>query len=353
MQAPTLAAVSLDATGGGVAVVGELLWTVFQSRWPSRARLLRLIEGTHTQPSLADKVRFALRLARVQAFGDTDWVLFSHLGLATVQHGVPRKLRTRYGVFLHGIEAWRPLTRGEHSLLAEAEIRIANSRYTAARVMERHPDIGPVHICPLALPPERAAGGCTEEGEAPGPDIGPHAVLVVGRMLAAERYKGHDQLIEAWPQIAAEVPDSQLVIAGHGDDLPRLRDKAAKSAASRSIVFTGFMPRPALNRLYDRAALFALPSRGEGFGLVYLEAMAHRRPSVGSIHDAAGEVIVDGCTGRLVDQQDIDGMAETIACLLRDDEQRRRMGEAGYRRLQEHFAFDTFASRLGALLNGG
>jgi phosphatidylinositol alpha-1,6-mannosyltransferase len=169
-------------------------------------------------------------------------------------------------------------------------------------------------------------------------------------MLGSERYKGHDQLIDAWPQVVARVPDAQLVFAGSGDDLPRLRQRATESPASASIAFTGFVARPALAALYDRAAVFALPSRGEGFGLVYLEAMAHRLACVGSIHDAAPEVIVDGVTGQLVNQDNVPEMADTLATLLLDESRRRTMGEAGYERVAREFTFDRFSDRLRGLL---
>ena len=184
------------------------------------------------------------------------------------------------------------------------------------------------------------------------PRLGPHAVLVVGRMLQSECYKGHDQLIDAWPLVMAAVPDAQLVIAGRGDDVERLRDKAARSSAGRAIVFVGYVSRAVRDALYEQAALFALPSRGEGFGLVYLEAMAHRRACIGSIHDAARDVIVDGRTGRLVDQDNLDALAKTIVSLLVNHQQRHQMGEEGYRRLQERFTFHTFAARVSALMNG-
>src|SRR5262245_9790738 len=104
-----LSAVSLDASGGGVAVVARLLWDVFQRHWGANAHLLTLIEGRHTQPTFTEKSRYALRLACLQAAGDADWVLYSHLGLAKPLLGMPRAYRKPYMIFLHGIEAWCPL----------------------------------------------------------------------------------------------------------------------------------------------------------------------------------------------------------------------------------------------------
>ena len=257
-----------------------------------------------------------------------------------------------YGVFLYGTEIWRPLTSSERQVLANADLRIAISPFTAARVADLHRGIGTRRSLSAGVAIEGIGRRSQHEQRHLVSPTRRSCCTVVGRMLSAERYKGHDELIEAWPRVVARVPDAQLVIAGHGDDVPRLREKAALSSVGPSIIFVGFVSQAVRDSLYEQAALFALPSRGEGFGLVYLEAMAHRRACVGSIHDAARDVIVDGQTGRLVDQDNVDLLADTIASLLIDQRGRGMMGEEGYRRLQEQFTFESFAKRVGSLLNG-
>ncbi|MDR1988975.1 MAG: glycosyltransferase family 4 protein [Acidobacteriaceae bacterium] len=348
MTSPALAAVALDSSesGGGIAVVTELLWAVLQHAFGSRARLIALLPGGHPTPSFIDKVRFGTKLVQAQVAGRTDWILFSHLALAKAQTGLPSRLRVPYGVFLHGIEAWCPLSTREQQILRDADVRLSNSAYTAGRVMSAHPDIGEVIACPLALPPAATQDACALSF-----DPGPHAVLVVGRMSAGEQYKGHDQLLEAWGFVLAQIPDARLIVAGGGDDLPRLRAKAATLGIDHTVIFTGFVSAAILNELYRRSALFALPSRGEGFGLVYLEAMRAGLPCVGSIHDAAGEVIRDGDTGCLVDQADIPGIATTLSRLLADAPLRARMGAAGRTRVNDMFSFDRFERQLLGVLN--
>jgi phosphatidylinositol alpha-1,6-mannosyltransferase len=344
--APALAAISLESTGGGVAAVARLLWDVCNSQW-DRAQLLKLIQGTHPQPTLADKVRYALRLAAVQATGRADWILYSHLGLAKPLRGIPRGMQKPYVVFLHGIEAWCGLPPAHLDLLAGATHRIANSTYTATRVMRAHPDIGPVAACPLASPRAVRAAGTRAPASV---DIGPHAVLAVGRLSSSERYKGHDELIEEWPLVVSQIPDAVLVIAGTGDDAPRLQEKAGRSGVATSIRFTGYVSDESLDALYRSAAVFALPSRAEGFGLVYLEAMERHLACVASVHDAAGDVIAHERTGLLVDQDTRGELAGALVTLLRDEERRTRMGNAGYARLQADFTVDRFRERLLGVL---
>jgi phosphatidylinositol alpha-1,6-mannosyltransferase len=253
-------------------------------------------------------------------------------------------------VFLHGIEAWRPLPHADARALREAALLVANSRYTARRVNETHTLEKPIEVCPLALAPTSAqpdAQRVTYWRQ----QIGARAVITVARMAAGERYKGHDQLLEAWPDVKACVSGSRLIFAGGGDDLPRLQSKAASLGLGGDVIFTGFLTGPELDALYAAAAVFAMPSREEGFGLAYLEAMSHGLPCIGSIHDASGEVLADAVSGCLVDQSDLAALADRLIQLLNDEALRRSMGSEGRRRARLCFSYEQFRHRLLGLLD--
>jgi len=342
-----LAAITLHPAGGGVAGVARLLWDAMQARWPD-ARLIRLLTDDtprHLASSMGARLAFGARIGLAQVSGTCGWTLYSHLSLAKAQRFVPVWSRRPYVIFLHGIEAWGPLALADRGVVAGAVLRLANSAYTADRVRQAHPDIGPIVVCPLAVPP-RWNGTPAAARPTVRDRIGLHAVVVVARMSAAERYKGHDALLEAWPAVVARQPDAQLVIVGGGDDLPRLRQKAVALGVDPRVIFTGFVDAQELTGIYERAAVFAMPSRGEGFGLVYLEAMEHGLPCIGSIHDAAREVIEDGVTGCLVDQGDSRGLADRLVHLLTDDDRRRAMGEAARRRVRARFTAERFSASL-------
>lgn len=352
MSRPGLAAITLTPKGGGIAAVSRLLWGIFEQRWGSDARLFTLLDDARPSRSLDSstgaRLRFGARLARAQALRECDWILYTHLSVAKVQSFVPAPIRRPYGVFVHGIEAWRPLPDELQAVLRGAAVRVAISGFTAQRLQALHPTIGEVLTCPLALPPEKLSA--KSRGEPLDRDPGPHAVILVARMLASERYKGHDELMAAWPGVLARVPDARLVFAGEGDDVMRLRSEAKARGIESSVMFTGFVCEAQLTALYRRAAVFAMPSRGEGFGIVYLEAMAERLPCVGSVEDAASEVIVDGETGYLVRQADREALTDRLVRLLTDAELRRQMGEAGHRRLHERFTYAAFSRRVLSLI---
>ncbi|MGQ0737266.1 MAG: glycosyltransferase family 4 protein [Acidobacteriota bacterium] len=354
MSRPLLAAITFDDRGGGVAKVARLLRRVLFDHWPQASRVIELVRDPGDPPSFdsgpATRVGFGVRVVVPQLLGRCDWILYSHLALAHVQRFVPEPFRRPYAVFLHDIEAWGPMSAARRRVLRHAFLRLANSTYTAERVMREHPDAGRILACPLALEPtETRRGSADELANAERPET--PMVLSVGRMSSREQYKGHDQLLEAWPRVLARVPGARLVYAGTGDDIARLTAKATALGVADSLNCPGFVSTRELARLYTQAAVFAMPSRREGFGLVYLEAMSHRLPCIGSTHDAAGDIIQDGHTGFLVDQSDIGGLADRLTRLLTDDLLRRRMGEAGARRVAEQFTYERFASRLIGLVS--
>ncbi len=356
--AAVLGTITQESGHGGVARVSVLLWHALEKFAGTNRRLVTLLEKNSRQPKVTDKLRFAWELSRLQWHGQAKWILFDHVGIAAVQNLIPPAQRAPYAVVLHGVEVWRPLSPWQKRVLRAAAIRIAVSHHTAGQVAKAHPDIGPIEVCHLSLPPGEtgSAGRGTAELLGVGHDaevtarVGPHAVLIVGRISSSERYKGHGQLIEAWPLVRQSIPDAQLVIVGSGDDLPRLQAAASATGTGEAILFTGRVSDATLDMLYARASVFAMPSRGEGFGLVYLEAMRHGVACVASTHDGAREVVEHGKTGFLVDQDNIPELARVLVELLRNPALRREMGEAGLRRVNTYFSFDQFQARLAAVM---
>jgi phosphatidylinositol alpha-1,6-mannosyltransferase len=344
-----LGTATLAPSGDGIAYAARLLHRALSDLGGQEPTLVEL-GTTDTEPvSLKTRVQFLARLTRLQTMRRINWLLFTHIGIARAQLRVPKQWRRPYAVMLHGIEAWNAtLDRDRLDVMRQARVRLAISPHTARRVAAAHPNLPPIETCLLGLMPDDE-----HPDRVPGDvrvDYGPHAVVIVGRMSSAERYKGHDQLLLAWPRVLAEVPDANLVIVGRGDDVERLHMKAAALGIGRNVYFPGFLPDAAVRSVMRHAALFAMPSRGEGFGLVYLQAMRAGIPCLGSRDDAAADVIVDGETGLLVPKQDPDAIAGAVARLLTDETMRRRMGDAGRRRFESTFTYPRFRARLATTL---
>jgi phosphatidylinositol alpha-1,6-mannosyltransferase len=167
------------------------------------------------------------------------------------------------------------------------------------------------------------------------PEHGP-LILTVGRWDPAERYKGADTLISALPNVLKSFPRLLLVLVGDGADRPRLEQLARGLGV---VEHTRFL------RGLTQEDLFA-PSSGEGFGLVFLEAMAHGKPAIGGAHGGTPDVVDDGVTGLLVPHGDVTRLSSAIETILGDPIRAREMGAKGRERVASFYSFEHFELRL-------
>ncbi len=296
------------------------------------------------------QLRFVWQIWRSLRRHRHDFVFFDQLGPArSTQLPLPGFPPPRYAIFCHGIEL-EGAGRGQRGRTLRGAWRLlTNSEKTADRVRRLDPALADrIRVTPLCIDPRKT--GAWAVGEPASGAGRALAALIVGRMWSEERGKGHDAVIEAWARVRRSVPDAELWIAGSGNDRPRLEAKAAQRAPV-GVRFLGAVSDAELGHLYQRAAVFVMPSRQEGFGLVYAEAMWHGLPCIGSTRDAAGEVIKAGETGLLVPFGDVEAIGAAMADLLSDGERRDRMGEAARRRARERFGYASFRTALRAALD--
>ena len=255
-------------------------------------------------------------------------------------------------VCTHGIEVWEPLSPLRRRALRGASLILAPSEDTACQVATRQ-QIPRDRICVLhwALDPEFEA--LASDAKQPTPPANfpqGRVILTVGRWAANERYKGMDTLISALPRLLHEWTDLELVIVGEGDDQSWLEHIADGCGVRRHVHFMSGLSAAELSACYAACEIFALPSRAEGFGLVYLEAMARGKPVIGGAHGGAPEVIEDRKTGYLVPHGDIPLLATSIETLLANPAMAREMGARGRERVTRDFRFNAFAKSLKKIL---
>jgi len=176
----------------------------------------------------------------------------------------------------------------------------------------------------------------------------PHArvLLTVGRLISSEPGKGVDSVIRVLSDILKVVPDVFYVVIGGGDLQPRLKELAEESPARDRILFIGKLKLEQLRQYYSRSDIFVMPSRQEGFGVVFLEAMALGKPVIAGNHGGAPEIVQNGVTGFLVNPDDPQALADRLIQLLRDESLSRKMGDAGRQRVEENYTFSRFQEKL-------
>lgn len=251
-------------------------------------------------------------------------------------------------VMAHGIDVWNPLSTLRRRALLRASVVLAPSRFTARKLHEvQGIPRDKIRVLPWPINTEflrfaAAPGALPLPPEFPSGTI----ILTVGRWATSERYKGADELIRAIAQLRPSNPDLQLVAVGDGDDLPRLVDLAASLAVSDHVHFFSALSREQIAGCYSRADIFALPSTGEGFGLVFLEAMAFAKPVVGAAIGGTTDVVEDGVNGLLVTPHDPQGLSDALSQLLQDEPLRAQLGRVGAEIVRSKHCFDSFCENL-------
>jgi len=248
----------------------------------------------------------AFQWARTQR---PDLIFCGHINLLPLAHRLARSTGAPVWLQLHGIDAWERPERIHPRHFQHVALVTCVSRYTRGRFLSW-----------AQVPPNRVKVLSNTVAE-PGPEVGVAALraslqldgkrvlLTVGRLAASEAYKGQDRVIHCLPGLLQRHPELVYVIAGDGDDRPRLERLAEESGVADKVLFLGKVSGEDLDALYRIADLFVMPSTGEGFGIVFLEAMARGTPALGLDVDGSTDPLQDGELGRVSSES---GLCEAI-----------------------------------------
>jgi phosphatidyl-myo-inositol dimannoside synthase len=269
-------------------------------------------------------------------------VFCGHLYMASLAAVIAGLKRAKLVIQTHGTDAWPRPSRLQRAALETADLVLSVSRHTRARV------VGWAAIAPervLVLPNTVADAFMPGDGSALRAELGlegMQVLLTVGRMDSRERYKGHDRVIAALPKLWEKGHDLAYVVVGEGDDQARLENLAREAGVAKRMHFLGGVGPERLAELYRVADLFVMPSTGEGFGIVFLEAMASGTPALGLDVAGASDALGDGELGALVSEVEL---VDTIDRLLSSHKQRRdKLSEV----VRARFGRQAFANRLRA-----
>lgn len=268
-----------------------------------------------------------------------DFVFYEHVHLAVIHHLLPQLKAVPYGVFLHGIEVWEPLVSRRREALLRADILLANSATTVAAARAVNPWLPEVTVTWLGVPRRQAV---VPAGELP--PVG----LIVGRMASVERLKGHDPVLDAWPEVRKAIPPARLLIVGGGNDQARLRRRVAQEQIA-GVEFLGRLTDQERDQVLARSRLFFFPSKQEGFGLAGVEAAAGGVPVLGLAGTVMSELFPNG-GAILVNDLLAPTITQAAVRVLGDAEYATALGQAARRRVEETFLEEHFMARFQAAL---
>jgi phosphatidyl-myo-inositol dimannoside synthase len=248
-----------------------------------------------------------------------DLVFCGHLFMAPLAAVIARALRVPLWIQVHGIETWHEPSALQRRSVESATIITSVSRDTRRRLL-KWVGIDPARVKVLPC----TVGAQYQPGPKPPFLLDRHAaagkkvLVTVSRLHSSERYKGHDRVIRTLPRLLSQHPEIIYLIVGDGDDRPRLESLAVECGVGKHVQFTGWVPSEELPDYFRLADVFVMPSLAEGFGIVFLQAMATGVPVIAGNQGGSRDALCDGVLGTLVDSENSDELASAIHAALDD-----------------------------------
>jgi glycosyltransferase involved in cell wall biosynthesis len=298
---------------------------------------------------------FAWGLFRSAASERPDIVVTTHVNFAPVAHWLQKLFHIPYAAVGHGVEVWEIANKRVRAALRAADRLLAVSDFTRLRMASTLAlDVNRIALLPNTFDPEQFY---------PGPK--PHyllkryrlsenqpVILTIARLAGAERYKGYDQLLRALPLVREQFPNVRYVLGGRGADRPRIEALIRDLGVSANVTLAGYVADHELRSHYNLCDAFAMPSKGEGFGIVFLEALACGKPVLAGNKDGSVDAVLNGALGVLVDPDNVTETANALIAILARKHSNRMISDADALRSRaiEAYGYQEFRERLGEVL---
>ena len=299
---------------------------------------------------------FALQVFLAASQQRPDLFICGHINFSPLALRIFNLLKIPYWVVVHGIDAWDIKDASKISALRAAQRIISVSEYTSARITAEH-KISPESI--FRIPntfdasqfviqpkPQYLLDRYQFKSDQP-------IILTVTRLASGDRYKGYDQIIQSLPAIRRQIPNIHYLLVGKGDDRERIEAMVKTTDVGDCVTLAGFVSDNELADYYNLCDVFAMPSKGEGFGIVYLEALACGKPTIGGNQDGAIDALCHGELGVLVNPDEVEELGETIIQILQGKYSLPILYQPEMLRQKviQTYGFDRFKQYLSQLLS--
>jgi len=258
-----------------------------------------------------DYIRHIIRLSAVKF----DLIICGHINLLPVSYVIKMFNKTPLVLTVHGIDAWNKHKSSlVNYLINKVDFFWSVSRTTRNRMTDwSGVNINKFYIIPNTInldlyKPGKKSDELLEKYQLHGKKV----VMFLGRLSKAEKYKGVDEIIECAEKVVREDSNVRFLILGDGDDKQRLENKTYDLHLDKFIFFTGFVTESEKILFYRSSDLFVMPGKGEGFGIVYLEALACGIPVIGSLLDGSKDALKEGKLGKLVNPNNAEEIIRAI-----------------------------------------
>ena len=270
-------------------------------------------------PTFWRSFHFAFNLIMGALKARPDLIICGHINFAPIAFWIHRLTGIPYWICVYGADAWDIQDSWKKQALHSADKIVSISGYTRDQLIrEQALNSEQISILPVTFDASRFKIAPSPTYLLERHNLSPkqQIILTVGRLVSAERHKGYDRIIQALPTIIQSIPNVHYLIVGKGDDRIRIEQLIQNLNLQKYVTLTGFIPDEELGDYYNLCNLFAMPSKGEGFGIVYLEALACGKPTLGGNQDGAIDALCHGEVGVLVDPNDVGEIAKAVIQVL-------------------------------------
>ena len=272
---------------------------------PTKATLVKAALG-----GKLNFIRAGLRAAR-EPF---DLVICGHINLLPLAALLNQVIRAPLALMVYGIDVWQSPNR-----MAKSWLRAVDSVWTISAITQDRMNawatlpVSRYVLLPNAIHLDRYGQGPRRADLLDRYGLrDARVIMTLARLPSHERYKGVDEVLEVLPSLLQDIPNLKYLVAGDGDDRARLTQKAQALGLADHVVFAGMVAEADKADTFRLADAFVMPGRGEGFGFVFLEALACGVPAVGSLLDGSREALRGGELGELADPTDLTTVRECI-----------------------------------------
>jgi glycosyltransferase involved in cell wall biosynthesis len=298
---------------------------------------------------------FAFQVVSNNIRQPADLIISTHLNFTIAAYLLNKLKGIPYWTIAHGIEAWdiqNPLLK---LALRNSDRILAVSHYTRERLLKEQ-NLNPerVLVLPNTFDSDRFQPKHKPEHLLEKHQLNYHQpiILTVARLDRQERYKGYDQILKALPQIRQSIPDIHYVLVGKGEDRLRIEGLINKFDLQDCVTLAGFISDEQLCDYYNLCDVFAMPSKKEGFGIVYLEALSCGKPVLGGNQDGTVDALCHGELGALVNPDDVAAIVETLIQILNKSYPHALMHSPTKLRQKtiESYGLETFQEKIADLM---
>jgi len=298
---------------------------------------------------------FALQIFLAALQERPDLIICGHINFSPVALHIFNFLKIPYWVIVYGIDAWDIKDGSKINGLRAAQKILSIGEYTHNRIVtEQKISSESIPLLPVTFDasrfviqpkPQYLLDRYQLNAEQP-------IILTVTRLASGDRYKGYDQIIQSLPAIRRQIPNIHYLLVGKGDDRERVEAMIDTANVRDCVTLTGFVSDSELADHYNLCDVFAMPSKGEGFGIVYLEALACGKPVLGGNQDGAIDALCYGELGALVNPDDVDEISQTLIQILQGTYHNSLMyqPESLRQKVIDTFGFEQFQKTLAGYL---